>query len=563
MKNIGKYRIIGILGKGAMGIVYKARDPDIDRDVAIKTIRFDLVSHEVEKEEMVERFMREARSAGRLSHSNIITIYDVGRKGDLTYIVMQYIEGESLQKMIASKKKFSPLEVIELMTPLCDALDYAHQRGIVHRDIKPANILMDKKGMPYLVDFGVAHIETSTITQAGTTLGTPSYMSPEQVMGKKIDRRSDIFSLGVILYELLTRQRPFGGENISTIIYKIVNEEPSSITEVNRNLPEEFERVIKKALAKNPEDRYKNCKQFVGDLLRISQLSEETLTLEMGDEEFADLKMRRKSKLSLIIAFTVGAIIILGGGGALYLSQKSKRISVPSSEKKEAQTELPKSAAQPEAIIPDQAQVKLDKVKKSFESESFEETIRLAEEILTEDAENATARDYLNRAKDKNNEMKIAQILQDGINSYKKGDYRQCILEMQKILESDQEHKEAKRYLYLAEMSISRKVIEQILESQRKAEEEKDLLSLLSHIGSQSLFDKRKEEATQLFNSFDDIDSLISEISVNFKDSRHATVSFSHLLTGLDKQTGQKKVVFEEVKTWTVEKQGKVWKIIE
>ena len=174
MKTIGKYRILETLGKGGMGIVYKALDPDIDREVAIKTIHFDVVSEGTERDDMMARFIREARAAGKMSHPNIITVYDVGREGDLTYIVMQYVEGQSLQGLIASGKKFSSQEITRLMRPVGEALDYAHKNGIIHRDVKPANILIDGEGTPFIVDFGVARIETSSMTQTGTALGTPS-----------------------------------------------------------------------------------------------------------------------------------------------------------------------------------------------------------------------------------------------------------------------------------------------------------------------------------------------------------------------------------------------------
>lgn len=563
MKKIGKYKIVEILGKGAMGIVYKARDPDIGRDVAIKAVRFDMVSEGTEKEDIVERFMREARSAGKLSHPNIITIYDIVREGDLTYIVMQYVEGESLQKSIASNKKFSTTEIVELMVPLCDALDYAHQHGIVHRDIKPANILIDKTGKPFVVDFGVAHIETSTMTQTGTTLGTPSYMSPEQVMGKKVDNRSDIFSLGVILYELLTGQRPFGGGNISTIIYKIVNEEPLSIIEIDKSLPADFENVIHKALAKDPKSRYSSCKHLVRDLHKQSQTLGKTLALEMSEEERAGLEKRRKLKFKLILAISLGAIVILGGGGGWFLAQKSKKVSLPSSDKEVKKVKTTLLPKRPVMVMLNPIQEKLNKIKASMESEDFEEAIRIAHEILEEEADNITAQDYLNKAERRLNEIKIAKMLQAGILSYEKKNYRQCIVEMQKILTLDKTHKEARRYLYLANISLSRREIERIIESQRKAVEEKDLLAYLSHIGSSPFFDQKRKEMIQILNRYDDIKSLVSEITISFEDMRHASVSFSHLLAGVDKETGQKRVVFEGVESWSMEKQEKAWKITE
>jgi serine/threonine-protein kinase len=222
-EKIGKYKILGMLGRGGMGIVYRGLDPDIEREVAIKTICFDTVTEGAEKEEMLSRVVREAKAAGRLDHPNIITIYDVIHEGDLTFIVMQYVDGHSLLSLIDSGSRFSPREVIDLLKPVADAIDYAHQNGIVHRDIKPGNILIDKRGKAFLADFGIARMEKSTMTGPGKTVGTLSYMSPEQVLGGAVDHRADIFALGVILYELLTGKMPFAGDNLSTIVYKIVN----------------------------------------------------------------------------------------------------------------------------------------------------------------------------------------------------------------------------------------------------------------------------------------------------------------------------------------------------
>ena len=283
MDKIGKYKILGILGKGGMGIVYRGLDPDIEREVAIKTIRFDNFSDGTAKDDLMGRFIREARAAGKLTHSNIVTVYDVCRENDLTYIVMQYIEGQSLQAAMDAGTAFTPQQCAQLMKPVCDALDYAHGCGIVHRDIKPANILIDKSGKPYIADFGVARMEESTMTRSGTTVGTLSYMSPEQIKGQEIDGRSDLFSLGVILYELLTGKMPFDGDNISTIVYKIVNEQPRRMAEINKNLPPGYDVVVHKALAKNPADRFQNCKALAASLENAEQMLEQTLALETAE----------------------------------------------------------------------------------------------------------------------------------------------------------------------------------------------------------------------------------------------------------------------------------------
>jgi len=325
MKKIGKYTILGILGKGGMGIVYKALDPDIEREVAIKTVRFDTLIDGTEKDEMMTRFIREAKAAGRLSHPNITTIYDVCREKDVTYIVMQFVEGQSLQGLIDSGRKFPPSEIIQLMKPLCDCLDYAHENGIVHRDIKPGNILIDKSGKPFLADFGVARIETSTLTQSGTTVGTLSYMSPEQVKGQTVDSRSDIFALGVILYELLAGKKPFAGDNLSTIVYKIVHEEPERITAVNKDLPRGYEMVIQKALAKNPEDRYQDCREIISDLENAVHLTEATLAYEAGREPAAAPGGRKKRWLAL--AAGILGFVVVAGGMYLVFSPRPKKPS--------------------------------------------------------------------------------------------------------------------------------------------------------------------------------------------------------------------------------------------
>lgn len=359
MEKIGKYKISGILGKGAMGIVYKALDPDIDREVAIKTVRFDLVSEEdSENEEIMERFMREAQSAGKLTHPNIITIFDVGREESLTYIVMQYIQGQSLQRLIASGDKLPTTEVVHLYDQICSALDYAHSFGIVHRDVKPGNILLDKEGKPFIVDFGVARVDTSTLTQSGTAVGTPSYMSPEQVMGKKVDNRSDIFSLGCILFELLTGRRPFEAESITTVIYKIINEEPPHLSEVKKGLPVGFGHIITKALAKDPKNRYQSCKELAADLHDLDQLSEKTIAITMVKEKPAAVEKVKKRRLGLKLAISIPAIIVIIAGGAYFLHQKTGNVPLLSSLLNKMKPEESLLIPESEAVTPETKEIK-------------------------------------------------------------------------------------------------------------------------------------------------------------------------------------------------------------
>lgn len=312
MNKIGKYNIVGELGRGAMGIVYKAEDPDIGRSVAIKTIHFDASGHRPDLFQAQERFMREARSAGNLSHANIVTIYEVGKDEDFSYIAMEYVEGPSLEDLIDQGKKFSIEEITSLSGQIGDALDYAHRKGVIHRDVKPGNILLDQEGKPHLVDFGIARLTTSNLTQTSTVIGTPSYMSPEQITGKTIDGRSDIFSLSVILYELLTGQKPFRGDDITTVMYKIVNENPPAIKEFGKDIPAGLDYILRKALAKEPESRYQTGRELYSDLLNHSRLAdvqyqEEPARIEKAlEQEFAAAEppeaRRRKPLLFLLIA---------------------------------------------------------------------------------------------------------------------------------------------------------------------------------------------------------------------------------------------------------------------
>src|SRR5579864_7307185 len=263
LQTVGRYEITGELGRGAMGVVYKALDPTIGRTVALKTMRLDV--HGLDAKEMVRRFQNEARAAGVLNHPNIVTIYDAGEQDGIFYIAMEFIEGTTLHSMLAEQHVLPPEEVIKIARQICKGLDYAHAGGIIHRDIKPANIMITAKGMAKIMDFGIAKAGGG-MTSTGQVLGTPNYMSPEQVKGKPLDGRTDLFSFGVILYEMVTGTKPFGSDNVTTIIYKIINEQPRAPHLVNPAVPHTLSAIITKALAKPPEQRYQRGADLVRDL---------------------------------------------------------------------------------------------------------------------------------------------------------------------------------------------------------------------------------------------------------------------------------------------------------
>ena len=265
ISQLGRYEIISELGQGAMGVVYKAKDPLIDRVVAIKTINLGLALDE--KEEYEGRFYQEAKAAGRLSHPNIVTIYDVGKSGDFAYIAMEFLQGRELRDIMNSGGLLSVEQVLDIAAQVALGLAYAHRHDIVHRDVKPSNIMVLSDGHVKITDFGIARMASAAVrTQTGMVLGSPKYMSPEQVMGKEIDQRSDIFSLGVMLYEMLTGQAPFDGENVNAIMYQTLNTIPVSPSSLSSNVPEMANFIVAKALAKELESRYQTAKDLVADL---------------------------------------------------------------------------------------------------------------------------------------------------------------------------------------------------------------------------------------------------------------------------------------------------------
>ncbi|KQY12883.1 hypothetical protein ASD28_27085 [Massilia sp. Root133] len=278
---IGKYRIDGVLGSGAMGVVYKAYDADIARTVALKTIRHELLDG-LQEADIVARFRNEAQASGRLVHPNIVAVYDFGAYGETTYIAMEYVDGTPLNAFLVKDVPMDLAASITCITQLLRALDYAHARGVVHRDIKPANILITGDAQVKITDFGIAKIESSTLTQVGAVIGTPSYMSPEQFKGETVDGRSDLFAVGIVLYQMLTGVRPFSGP-ASTVMHQIIHEMPPRPSERQPSLNPAFDAVLAKAMAKRIEDRYPNAQAFL-DALNAAYM-QQTGGVPLTDED--------------------------------------------------------------------------------------------------------------------------------------------------------------------------------------------------------------------------------------------------------------------------------------
>ena len=340
----GRYRIVKELGRGNMGVVYQAHDPQIDRMVALKVLRTDRVT----SADFVARFFKEARAIGRLSHPQIVTVYDVGEDHDTIYIAMEYLQGEPLNE-IMQKEKLTQEQSIDIVLQVAHALDYAHKAGIVHRDIKPSNIIITPDARVKLTDFGIARIEDSTAgyqTQAGEILGTPIYMSPEQVTGKKADGRSDLYSLGVLFYEMIAGRRPFTGSNLAAIFHSITQDTPESPASVDPFISRALSDLIMKCLEKSADNRFQNGRQLVDALRALKN----DASGPVASPQISG-KTSRRSMLPVVLGFLL--IAGLSAGGYFYFSKSNtaETVNTTSPEQSATRSPEPSTTAQKKATL--------------------------------------------------------------------------------------------------------------------------------------------------------------------------------------------------------------------
>ena len=319
VQKLGKYELRREVGRGGMGVVYEAYDPTICRRVALKTLCGDVLSGP-EADTYIGRLRREAQAAGRLNHPNIVAVYDFGeeppqpgtRAGRIAYITMEFVEGRELQQLLAAQERLDVPAIVRIMSQLLDALEYSHKNGVVHRDIKPSNIMLLADGTVKVTDFGIARIESSTLTRAGAVMGSPSYMSPEQFLGISVDARSDLYSAGVVLYELLTGEVPFPG-SFSTAMHRVLNETPTPVSALNVHVPKGIDLLLGRALAKQPADRFQSAGEF-------KQAIVASLTGAAGGGG-REVGGRRKPWVAV-----AACVVAVGVGATTYLAWKSGRL---------------------------------------------------------------------------------------------------------------------------------------------------------------------------------------------------------------------------------------------
>jgi len=323
---VGKYEILEQVGEGAMGIVYKAKDPILNRTVAIKVMSEGL-AHDAA---LRERFLREAQAAGSLQHPNVVTIYDFGETDGHLFIAMEFIQGADLEHLLTHHAPISLAAKLDIIIDVLNGLSYAHRRGIVHRDIKPANIRVDDEGHARIMDFGVARLSTSNLTSTGVMMGTPNYMAPEQISGEAVGPSVDLFSVGAVLFELLTNMKPFQGDTLHSVLFKIVSETPPSLHTLQPSLPSALNEIVQKGMAKDPEQRYRSAAEFANALsairaplgaARVSKTVSQRVSIEKGLQAQAEaMKQARSARRRRIVAGVVAAavVIVVGGVGGIF-----------------------------------------------------------------------------------------------------------------------------------------------------------------------------------------------------------------------------------------------------
>ena len=585
---IGKYEILRELGRGAMGIVYEGHDPDIGRKVAIKTIRFDVIRQRAEQDEAQKRFMREARSAGNLSHPNIVTIYDVGQDEGLTYIAMEYIEGESLEAMIAEGRRPELEAVLSLIGQIGDALDFAHRHGIIHRDIKPGNILIDKDGWPRLLDFGIARVSSSTMTQTNMVMGTPYYMAPEQIAGKTVDHRADIFSLGTILYEILTLTKPFPGENITTVIYRILNEEPPEPRAYDQNLPAGLDYVVKKALAKNPAQRYQSCRELADDLRNSAAFEGMAFAggavPEASEAALPQAEPKPRKTLLLIVGAMMAvvamaaAVFLLtgkgskspdyaGGGGAIVERPGVPPSGVGVSPKPETR-ESGTGAQKPDLEKTDlSAKIADRETPPAKPTESVEQ-----KGIQTPDKKEE---EPVPKADTKTEPVKIevspktAAEIEDRLQlvqtAFQKEAYDKCLKEARKILALDPAHAEAKKYLDMATLKYAPIQFQSLINVYRESVKRGALIEFFGLNGTPDFYNEIKAEIQGWLNDYVEFQVSLSAVTSQILDNRdgsyRAELIFSEILTALSRQKKSRVVLSEGRIRWDLIQVAEDWRI--
>ncbi len=613
-QRIGKYVIVEEIGRGAMGVVYKALDPLIDRVVAVKTIRFDMYSQPEQREEAQKRFLREAKSAGQLSHPYIATIFEVGEDQGQAYIAMEYIEGRSLEQWLTEKRRFSVEAAVRFIIEVAGALDSTHKKNIVHRDIKPGNILIDADGQPHLVDFGIARIPASTLTQTTAVLGTPFYMAPEQVAARKIDHRVDIFALGAIFYEMLTLEKPFAGDNLTTVIYKIMNEEPPPLRQFSASLPQGLDPIIHKLLAKDPDSRYPSCRALANDLIRFAEEG----GFETGRKPQAEASLSETKKLKpvtvakpakskpqgptasrkplLIVGVAMAAVVVVAGG-LLLLTKSDKGQPGPAVETqsavdpganpagkvedKAANTPENKPENKPEdklVVKPGPDSVPGGKTQPQTPAAGPESKPAKAPAAKTANtsanadkpavkADPAAGKPTENPPSDAGSANAAAEAVSRASQAWGQGDGNRAMAAVREALKIDPENEAAKTLARDIALHGAEADIQALVDSYLAGLKKDSLSAFYQANAAPALAERLKKDLALMDKVYDKFNGTVGEVKLATRSAQYprfrTRISFPHTITGRKRSNWKNETIFQGVYTWTMEKEGSRWIIAE
>ncbi len=475
LTKLGKYIIKSELGSGAMGVVYRAEDPRLGRPVAIKTMSANVAANP----ELLKRFYREAQSAGQLRHPNIVTIYDIDEADGIPFIAMEFLDGEDLEKIISARKQLPVVKKIDIAIQACRGLHCAHQHGIVHRDVKPANIFLLTDGTVKLVDFGIARIGSASMTRTGMVLGTVMYMSPEQIRGQTVDPRSDIFSLGIILYELLTYQPPFPGADVPSILFKIMNEPPAPLRELLPQFPPELEKVLLRALEKDREQRYQTTEDLAFDLQRLADHLKHDMVdvyLEQGQRSLAERNLTL-AKESLQKVLEIDSTHDLARG---LLNQVVDQIRTRQRTQKIDQS--------------------LRQAKEALQAEQYDDALTALEELLRLDPTHHEAQQYQQMAVERRDRIqKIRRHMERADKLAAEADFHSAKTELEAILQLDRRHSSAQEMMDW--------VLKELTEQERLRQVRQHIQAARSHLA-----EKNYPKVLELLQKAHELDPINIEV---------------------------------------------------
>jgi serine/threonine protein kinase len=569
--------------------------------VAIKTIRFDMIANPEQRDEAQKRFLREAKSAGALSHPAIVTIYDVGEDQGQAFIAMEYIEGRSLEAWLGDKKRWPVEDAVRFIIEVAEALETTHRKNIVHRDIKPGNILIDADGHPHIVDFGIARVPASTLTQTTAVLGTPFYMAPEQVAARKIDHRVDIFALGAIFYEMLTLEKPFSGENLTTIVYKIMNEDPPPLRQFKGSLPPALEPIVRKILAKDPDVRYQSCRALINDLVRFS----EEAGIETGRRPQAEVslsetrKMKRPpgpakpkeagpapSRKPLLIVGAAMAGVVVIAGAILLLTRKAptlenlKADGTVISEPGRSETKddpAAKDRAKPADANAGKADPAQPENKPADKPETKREAKPPVEPPKTKPAENKTGANRppanklpggkppAEKVEEPAKPPAAEEALARAREAWGRGDGSGAMAALREALRDDPGNAPAKALARDIVLNGVDAEVRALIAGYAEALKEGKLAAFYDANSTPALAATLKSNVAIMDKVYDKYTGTVGEAGLDFRNAQYprfaGRATFPHTITGRKRSNWKRETIFQGTYTWTLAREGRRWVI--